>query len=189
MISEETLRQMPAEDRAALARSLAAVNDELPSLSASEHRRRRLVLMLTVASAVLIPWIVLLALTLPRHYVAGHWRLTWVGFDIILLAGLAATAWFAWRRRQAVVISAFITATLLTCDAWFDITTASGQKDTLEAIASAVLVELPLAALLFWVAYRLLRAAVRRACGLDGHPGEPVRLATQPLIGVRRSSG
>ena len=55
MISEETLRQMPAEDRAALARSLAAVNDELPSLSAAEHRRRRLVLMLTVASAVLIP--------------------------------------------------------------------------------------------------------------------------------------
>ncbi len=35
MISEETLRQMPAEDRAALARSLAAVNAELPSLSAS----------------------------------------------------------------------------------------------------------------------------------------------------------
>ena len=128
MISEETLRQMPAEDRAALARSLATVNADLPSLSAAEHRRRRLVLMLTVASAVLIPWIVLLALTLPRHYVAGHWRLTWVGFDIILLAALAATAWFAWRRRQAVVITAFITATLLTCDAWFDVTTASGQR-------------------------------------------------------------
>ena len=128
MISEETLRQMPAEDRAALARSLATVNADLPSLSAAEHRRRRLVLMLTVASAVLIPWIVLLALTLPRHYVAGHWRLTWVGFDIILLAALAATAWFAWRRRQAVVITAFVTATLLTCDAWFDVTTASGQK-------------------------------------------------------------
>ena len=90
MISEETLRQMPAEDRAALARALAIVNAELPSLSAAEHRRRRLVLMLTVASAVLIPWIVLLALTLPRHYVAGHWRLTWVGFDIILLAALAS---------------------------------------------------------------------------------------------------
>jgi hypothetical protein len=189
MISEETLRQMPAEDRAALARSLATVNAELPSLSAAEHRRRRLVLMLTVASAVLIPWIVLLALTLPRHYVAGHWRLTWVGFDITLLAALAATAWFAWRRRQAVVITAFITATLLACDAWFDITTASGQKDTLEAIGSAVLIELPLAALLFWVAYHLLRAAVRRACGLDGHLGEPVRLAAQPLIGVRRLGG
>jgi hypothetical protein len=39
------------------------------------------------------------------------------------------------------------------------------------------------------VAYRLLRAAVRRACGLDGHPDEPVRLATQPLIGVRRPGG
>lgn len=184
MISEETLREMTAEDRAALARSLAIVNAELPSLTAGEQRRRRLVLMLTVASAVLIPWIVLLALTLPRHYVAGHWKLTWVGFDVILLAALAATAWFAWRRRQAVVVTAFITATLLTCDAWFDITTASGQRDTLEAIASAILIELPLAVLLFWVAHRLLRAAVRRACGLEGHPGEPVRLATLPLIGV-----
>lgn len=189
MISEEDLRQMPAEDRAALARSLAAVNADLPSLDGAEQRRRRMVLLLTVSSAVLIPWIVLLALTLPRHYVAGHWRLTWVGFDIILLAALASTAYFAWRRRQAVVITAFITATLLTCDAWFDITTSSGTRDTLEAIASAVLIELPLAALLYWVAYRLLRAAARRACGLDGHPHEPVRLATLPLIGVRRPGG
>ena len=100
MISEEDLRQMPAEDRAALARSLAAVNADLPSLDGAEQRRRRMVLLLTVSSAVLIPWIVLLALTLPRHYVAGHWRLTWVGFDIILLAALASTAYFAWRHGR-----------------------------------------------------------------------------------------
>ena len=136
----------------------------------------------------MIPWIVLVTLTFPRHYVAGHWRLTWVGFDIILLAALAATAWFAWRRRQAVVVTAFITATLLTCDAWFDITTASGQRDTLEALASAALIELPLAALLSgWPT----GCAGRGAPGLrpERPPSEPVRLASQPLIGVRRSSG
>ena len=185
MISEETLRQMPAEDRAALARSLATVNADLPSLSAAEHRRRRLVLMLTVASAVLIPWIVLLALTLPRHYVAGHWRLTWVGFDIILLAALAATAWFAWRRRQAVVIAAFVTATLLACDAWFDITTASGRTDTITSVASAAILEVPLAGLLFAVAYHLLRLAVRRARAAHGGiPDTRTALFRLPLFGV-----
>jgi hypothetical protein len=48
-----------------------------------------------------------------------------------------------------VVIFAFTTATLLSCDAWFDVTTASGRADMFTAIASALLLELPLAALLF----------------------------------------
>jgi hypothetical protein len=140
--------------------------------------------MLTIASAVLIPWIVLLALTLPRHYVAGHWRLTWVGFDTILLAALAATAWLAWRRRQAVVITAFMTGTLLVCDAWFDITTASGRADLITAVASAVVVELPLATLLFAVASHLLYLTVRRAQAAEGILDAPAGLMGQPLFGV-----
>jgi hypothetical protein len=36
MISEDALRQMSREERAALSRSLAALNDELPSLSAGD---------------------------------------------------------------------------------------------------------------------------------------------------------
>jgi hypothetical protein len=186
MISEETLRQMSLEERAALSRSLTALNDELPSLSAGDQRRRRLVVMLTVASAALIPWIVVLAVTLPHHYVAGHWTETWVGFDIILLICLACTAWLAWRRRQAVVITAFITATLLTCDAWFDITTASGRTDTIVAIASALLLELPLATLLFAVAYHLMHVTVRRAHAVQGIHDAPSALRKLPLMGVRR---
>jgi hypothetical protein len=45
---------------------------------------------------------VLLAITLPHRYVAGHWTVTWVGFDITLLGCLALTAWLAWRRRAPV---------------------------------------------------------------------------------------
>jgi hypothetical protein len=183
MISDEALRQMSAEDRAALSRSLAALEGELPSLSAGDERRRRFVVLLTGASVGLIPWIVLLALTLPHRYVAGHWRLTWVGFDIVLLGGLALTAWLAWRRRQAVVIAALITATLLTCDAWFDVTTASGRTDTIIAIASAVILELPLAALLFAVAYHLLHLTVCRARAL-GLVDAPSGLLKLPLFGV-----
>jgi hypothetical protein len=60
MISEDALRQLSLEDRAALSRSLAALDAELPSLSAGDQRRRRLIIVLTAASASLIPWIVLL---------------------------------------------------------------------------------------------------------------------------------
>jgi hypothetical protein len=184
MIDDDTLRQMTREERDDLRHRLAALETDLPSLRAGDERRRRFVVLLTVASVVLVPWIVLLALTLPHRYVAGHWTLTWVGFDIVLLSGLALTAWLAWRRRQAVVIAAFTTGTLLVCDAWFDITTASGRVDTLTSIASAVLLELPLAALLFAVAIHLLHLIVRRereACGL-AEP--PAGLLQVPLVGV-----
>ena len=100
------------------------------------------------------------ALRLDPHNAAAHNNL-----------GLALTAWFAWRRRQAVVITAFITGTLLTCDAWFDITTASGSLDRITAIASAVLLELPLATLLFAVASHLLYLTVRRVQAAEGVAG------------------
>ena len=185
MISEDTLRQMSSEERTALHRSLAAVDAELPSLTAGDERRRRFVLLLTGASVGLIPWIWVLAVKLPRRYVAGHWTLTWVGFDIVLAGCLGATAWLAWRRRQAVVIAAFITAALLTCDAWFDITTASGRTDTIISVGSAVLLELPLAALLFGVAHHLLRVTVGRAqVAHGGRLQGRYALLKQPLIGV-----
>jgi hypothetical protein len=192
MISDEELRKMSREDRTALSRSLAAIDAELPSLSAGDERRRLFVVAMTIASACLIPWIVFLAITLPRHYVAGHWRTTWVGFDIALLVGLALTALLAWRRRQAVVIAAFVTATLLSCDAWFDITTASGTTDTITSVASAVILELPLSVLLFAVAYHFLRLVVRRAQAAHGRiPGAPIALFRLPLFGVpgRPSTG
>ena len=169
MISEDALRQMAVDERAELSRCLAALDAELPSLSAGDQRRRRLVLLLTGSSVGVIPWIVLLAITLPPRYVAGHWTLTWVGFDIILLGLLALTAWLAWRRRQALVVAAFLTAALLACDAWFDITTASGRADTI-----------------FAVAHHLLHFTACRAQASQGTPDGPSGLFTMPLLGVRR---
>jgi hypothetical protein len=188
MISDATLSQMTRGERAALSRRLAALDSNLPSLSEGDERRRRFVVLLTGASVGLVPWIVLLALKLPHRYLAGHWTLTWVGFDIVLLSGLSLTAWLAWRRRQAVVISAFITGTLLTCDAWFDVTTASGRADIITAVASAVLLELPLAALLFAVAAHLLRLSGRRAHEAHGFHKAPSGLLREPLFGVPSKS-
>jgi hypothetical protein len=69
MIRADTLPQMSLEDRAAPPPGRA----ELTSLRAGDQRRKRLVALLTDASAGLIPWIVLLAVTLPHRYLAGHW--------------------------------------------------------------------------------------------------------------------
>ena len=114
--------------------------------------------MIVTASAIaLVPWIVNLALTLPQRYVATDWRLTWVGFDIALLAFLAATAWLGWHRRQLVLLTAFTTGVLLCCDAWFDVTTAE-HHDRFTSVAAAF-VEIPLAILLFRASWRLLRLA------------------------------
>ncbi len=52
---------------------------------------------------------------------------------------------------------AAITGTLLVCDAWFDVLTSRGS-DIVQASLEATLVELPIAALCFWMALNLAHA-------------------------------
>ena len=48
---------------------------------------------LSWAAAIgLIPWIIYLAHSLPRHYDTGHWRGLWVGFDVLEVVFLLTTA-------------------------------------------------------------------------------------------------
>jgi len=187
VLSDEAPRSLPAEERARVAKQLdeftAAESSTSPSPQA-EHARHRFLILMTASSAVMIPWIVLLAVTLPRRYVASHWGATWVGFDAALLSGLAATAWFAWRRGQAVVVAAIITSTLLVTDAWFDVMSAASLTDRAMSIASAVVVELPMAMVLFFVACRLLRVDGLRARSLAGETGPDVALWKLPLLGI-----
>ena len=113
---------------------------------------------LVVTCGLLIGWIIVLGLTLPKRYNAAHWDLAWIGFDVALLIGLGATAWAAWRRRAIIVIFATITATLMCADAWFDITTAR-SSDLGVSVVQAVFVELPFACFLFYVVVRVIRYA------------------------------
>jgi hypothetical protein len=123
------------------------------------------------ATIGLIPWIVYLSLTLPEKYVAHNWTATWVGFDVLLLAFLAATALLGLLRRQLLVLTAFTTGVLLICDAWFDVLTA-GPGDRWLSGLTAVLGELPLAILLISGSLRILRLTVTRLYLLD--PGMPL---------------
>ena len=113
---------------------------------------------LFVCALVLVPWTSFLFFSLPRAYTANHWQVAWGGFDIGLGVALAATAVMVARRSPFAEVTATITGTLLCCDAWFDVLTSRGVSDIAQAVASALLVELPLAALCFWMARNLAHA-------------------------------
>jgi hypothetical protein len=113
---------------------------------------------LLLCALVLIPWTAFLFLSLPSRYSANHWPLAWGGFDAGLGIALATTAVTVARRSPFAEVTATITGTLLCCDAWFDVLTSRGISDTAQAAASAVFVELPLAALCFWMARNLAHA-------------------------------
>ena len=113
------------------------------------RRQRRHTLELLVVCAVgLVPWTILLYFTLPSGYTVRQWRVTWVGFDVLLLLAMSATALLGWRRHRGVVVAAVATGALLVCDAWFDVSLALGTPAVWWSAVLAVFVELPLAAFL-----------------------------------------
>jgi hypothetical protein len=126
---------------------------------------RWLVAVLGGVAALLVPWILYLTFTLPARHVTVHYDLAWVGFDVGLTVAVAATAWAVLRGSQWLVPFAAVTATMLCCDAWFDITTSHTGKELWEALAEAGIAELPLAALCGFMVYdaeRFLAATATR---------------------------
>lgn len=160
---------MSPEQRRRLAQMLAAIDEPHLLDDPRFATRRRVALLIFMGSCVVLAgWIVVLMVTLPRHYTAGHWRGAWVGFDIALLAAFAATAWSAWRERQVLVLCLTVTATLLVCDAWFDLVLDIGTRDFPMSVFSAVVAELPLAFVMFSAAWRLMRMSVGVVMRLEG---------------------
>ena len=170
-ITDAQFAAMLPHERRELIRRLARVTAIDTSTRRVRRMRRRRLLVNAAAPVVLIPWIVYLATSLPDHYVAQHWATAWVGFDVLLLVMFAVTAVLGLLRRQLLLLTAFGTGLLLICDAWFDVMTAS-SGDRWQAVASAVFVELPVAALLMSGALRLMRASALRFWLLE--PGQPL---------------
>ncbi len=118
---------------------------------------RRIREWLAVCAAIaLIPWTIYLGLTLPQSYSAQHWQVTWVGFDVLLLAFMIATAVLGFTQHHLLTLFAFATGVLLVCDAWFDVLTAK-RGDFAVSVLTAALGELPLAAVLVAGALRIAR--------------------------------
>jgi hypothetical protein len=105
-----------------------------------------------LCSVVLIPWIVYLAFSLPTRQVSRHYAAAWVGFDVFELIALGATGYLALRRSRYLALAAASAATLLVCDAWFDVLT-SPRHQVLESIVLAVVIELPLAGVCAWLSF------------------------------------
>jgi hypothetical protein len=150
------------------------------------RRRRRAIELLGLCAAALVPWTIFLAVSLPDQYRAHHWRLTWAGFDGLLLIGMGLSVYFGWRRRQAVIPAAIATATLLVCDAWFDVSLDLGTPDVWWSVGSAVLVELPLAAFFVHRAFLLITLTLRGAYKQLGIEDPPPSILKMPLFGFSR---
>jgi hypothetical protein len=112
---------------------------------------RRLAVLLGAAAVLLVPWTLWLTFTLPTRHVTHHYRVAWVGFDILLAAAFAATAIAALRLSPWLQALAAMTGTMLLCDAWFDVVTSAAGDEQFVAMLEAIFAELPLAALCGWV--------------------------------------
>ena len=167
MLTDEQIAAMSPQERRDLIKRLARPVDDFVPSHRWLRRTRELRILLVVGSAVvLVPWIAYLAITLPPRYVADNWDVTWVGFDVLLLVMMVATAVLGYLRRQMLVMTAFATGVLLVCDAWFDVVTAHGDDQTW-SVVSAVVVELPLAALFITGSLQILRLVAARLWALD----------------------
>lgn len=146
------------------------------------RRRRRVLRQLGMCVLVLVPWTVYLAISLPDRFEARHWPWVWVGFDVMLLVTLAGAGVALWLRRQVLVPLSFVAATLLLCDAWFDVSLSWGKADVWASAASAVLVEVPLAVLLITRARRVLKISLGLSWHRLGLAGDPPPLHKMPLF-------
>jgi len=127
------------------------------------RRARRLAWVYLVVAVGLIGWTVVLALSLPKENLEHHYRLTWVGFDLIEVLAIGLTAYLAFRLDARVLVPATVVATLLVVDAWFDVTTSTNSNAATGALILALAVELPAAAFSLWVAYRVGRRVREQA--------------------------
>ncbi len=110
--------------------------------------------------AGLLVWIVILGVSLPTADTTRQWRLLWIGFDTAEVAALGVTLWAVYRSRQLAIPAALITGTLFACDAWFDVVLSWGTHGWWFSLATAVLVELPLTALLWGSARSMAHAVI-----------------------------
>jgi hypothetical protein len=154
-----------AGDRAGDARQ-AGVAAFRPDVSAATLRRGRLVAL--GVGGFLLPWCVLLGVTLPATAQVQNWSLAWVGLDAGEAIAALSTAVLLARADSRASVTAAAGGALLVADAWFDVCTST--PDYRVALAEAVFVELPLAAAAFWLAARLARGA-RSARSATGTPG------------------
>jgi hypothetical protein len=177
ILTDTQIAALTPEERRELIRRLEKPLHQLIDPDYLLRVRRIRLGLLICGSIALIPWIGYLSMTLPQKYVAHNWDLTWVGFDVLLVAFMLATAILGYLRRQVLLLAAFTSGVLLICDAWFDLMTA-GPADIRLSLVTALLIELPIGIFLINSALRIIRITMMRLYLLK--PG--MRLWQLPLF-------
>jgi hypothetical protein len=111
--------------------------------------------------AVLVPWTLWLAATLPERHVSRNFDVAWSGFDIAIAVSLIATGYGLLKAAAWTQGVAAVAATLLITDAWFDVLTSAPGAERMMAIAMAVLAEIPVAVACGMIAFRASTSAER----------------------------
>jgi hypothetical protein len=167
ILSDAAIAAMSAAQRRDLISRLELpLAEAFPRPGGFERVRRARLGLMVAGTAVLIPWIIYLAFTLPDTYVAQNWVATWVGFDSLLVVFMVATVILGFLRRQVLILTAFTTGVLLICDVWFDIMTARSDDMRL-SILTAVFGAVPLAVVLIGGTLRIMRLTAIRLWLLD----------------------
>jgi hypothetical protein len=183
MLDPELLAKLSAAERRRLLQALVSLERDDTPAPGSSWKWDAVLVVIVGACIVLAAWIGVLAVTLPKFYHTGSWRGAWVGFDVALLGAFAVTGWTAWRRRQLLIICLVVLATLLLCDAWFDVVLDVRTAGFVASLLSALLVELPLALLAIAMARRLLRLTMGQIMRYEGLSGPVPPLRKIPLLG------
>jgi len=185
MPSDAEIASWSRAERAEVARVLSETMDNR-DLDVGLVRRRRITLVaITVAGIGLFPWIGYLAITLPDASRAEAWKTAWVGFDVALAMVLLVTAWLGYHRRLLTVAGLTVGATLLLVDVWFDLTLSFHTAEQAGSIVDAF-VEVPLAILLAYSGYSIMRRSAIVLCRLRGEDERSVSLWRQPMVGATR---
>ncbi|TDD69975.1 hypothetical protein E1293_35305 [Actinomadura darangshiensis] len=184
-MTPEEVRGLSKDERTALLRALIAADDADPLEEPRYRRRRGLALVMLVGCCVwLVPWTIVLAFTLPQHFTAGQWAVAWIGFDVGLTLAIGATAFALWKRLQIAIFGQLVSGTLLVCDAWFDVWLSWGSSEFVLSLLTALLGELPLAALFFLGARQLVLLTVHSLWIREGRVGPEPRLREVRLFAV-----
>ncbi|MFJ9366933.1 hypothetical protein ACIRRA_21250 [Nocardia sp. NPDC101769] len=181
MIDDAALRAMSAEQRREIRRRITDIDGVEPGMTLERSRYRIGQVAYSVIPLAMAAWIALLATTLPDRYQADQWRVTWVGFDIVLTVLLVAMGWSGLHLRHILIPLMIVIATLLCCDAWFDLTLSAGSAEEWVSILTAVCAEIPLAIAIFLRARKMILATARATARALGNP-DPTALYRLPLL-------
>lgn len=114
----------------------------------------------SIFAALLVPWTIYLAYSLPRRQIQKNWDISWVGLDIGIIFLLLLTGFLASIKSRLVIISLSATASFLLVDAWFDIISSRSGRDLDQSLFLAFIIEIPLSILGFYLAYRTINKNV-----------------------------